>query len=69
MLQGMSPKRAMAFVYSFDLLPQEAFCIVACDIRRNSCVQVAQKLFVSEETVTRRRRAGYKKIWDGIKTT
>lgn len=61
-LQKMPPKQAVAYVLEFDLPPQEAFCIVECDIKKRSCVEVGQRLFVSPETVKRRRRSGYAKI-------
>lgn len=61
-LQKMPPKQAVAYVLEFDLPAQEAFCIVECDIKKRSCVEVGQRLFVSPETVKRRRRSGYAKI-------
>lgn len=61
-LQKMPPKTAVAYVLAFDLPAQEAFCIVECDIKKRSCVEVGQRLYVSPETVKRRRRSGYAKI-------
>lgn len=61
-IKTMAPPRAVEFVAAFDLPPQEAFCIIECDVRKRSCVEVSQRLYTSEETVKRRRRAGYEKM-------
>lgn len=37
----MAPKRTVAYVLSFELPPSEAACIIECDVRQKSCVQVA----------------------------
>lgn len=61
-LQKMPPKQAAAYVQEFDLPPQEQFCIIECDVKRRSCVEVGQHLYVSPETVWRRRKDGYAKM-------
>lgn len=47
---------------SFDLPAQEQYCIIECDVRKRSCVEVGRTLYVSPETVWRRRRSGYAKM-------
>lgn len=61
-LREMPPREALDLVYGYDLPPQETFCIVECDIRRRSCLEVGQMLYTSPETVWRRRRDAYAKM-------
>lgn len=61
-LREMNPREALDLVYGYDLPPQETFCIVECDIRKHSCVEVSRMLYASPETVWRRRRSGYAKM-------
>lgn len=68
MLQGMAPKRAIAWIQSFDLPQEEAQCIAECDVRRRSCVEQAFRMNVSVDVVKRRRRAAYSKMADGLRT-
>lgn len=67
MLQGMAPKRAIAWIQSFELLPEEAFCLRECDVRGKSCVEAAFSLHVSPETIKKYRRRAYGKMADGMK--
>nr|DAK79334.1 MAG TPA: Sigma factor AlgU negative regulatory factor, TRANSCRIPTION.96A [Caudoviricetes sp.] len=66
-LQRMAPARATEYVAAVGLPPAEAFCIIECDIKGKSCLQVADALFASVEYVKRSRRRGYAKIVDHIK--
>lgn len=68
MLQGMAPKRAIAWIQSFDLPQEEAQCIAECDVRRRSCVEQAFRMNVSVDVVKRRRRTAYSKMADGLRT-
>lgn len=61
----MAPKRAVAYVLSFELPADEAACIIECDVRRKSYTQVCETLHLSPEAVNRCRRRAYKKIADG----
>lgn len=61
-LQTMPPKQAAAYVQAFELPTQEAFCIIECDVRKRSCIEVGRVLYVSPETVWRRRKDGYAKM-------
>lgn len=63
----MAPKRAVAYILSFELPPDEAYCLIECDVRGKSRVEVAEMLHVSPEYVKTRRRRAYSKIADGIK--
>ena len=65
----MAPKRAVAYILSFELPSDEAACLIECDVRRKSRVEVAETLHVSPEYVMTRRRRAYSKIADGIKNT
>lgn len=66
-LSAMAPKRAVAYIRSFDLPPDEAACLIECDVRRRSCVQVAQMLHLSVDGLAKLRRRAYQKIADGEK--
>ena len=67
MLHGMAPKRAIAWIQSFELPPHETLCLRECDVRGKSCVETAFSLHVSPETVKKYRRRAYGKIEDGMK--
>ena len=66
-LSSMAPKRAVAYILSFELPQDEAYCLIECDVRGKSRVEVAETLHVSPEYVKTRRRRAYSKIADGIK--
>lgn len=40
-------------------------CLVECDVRGRSCVQVAQMLHLSVDGLAKIRRKAYRKIADG----
>ena len=40
-------------------------CLVECDVRGRSCVQVAQMLHLSVDGLAKLRRKAYRKIADG----
>ena len=61
----MAPKRAVAYVLSFELPADEAACLIECDVRRKSYAQVCEALHLSPEAVNRCRRRAYQKIADG----
>lgn len=67
-LRSMAPQRAIDYIAALDLPGDEAFCIIACDVKQQSRQQVANRLFASVEYVKKRRRNGYQKIADHIKT-
>lgn len=64
-LSAMAPKRAVAYILSFDLPADEAACIIECDVRRKSYAQVCEALHLSPEAVNRCSRRAYQKIADG----
>lgn len=39
----MAPRRAVEYILSLELPPEEAACIIERDVRRKSCVQVAME--------------------------
>lgn len=61
----MAPKRAVAYILSLELPVDEAACIIECDVRGRSCVQVAQMLHLSVDGLAKIRRKAYSKIADG----
>lgn len=61
----MAPTRAVAYILSLELPADEAACIIECDVRGRSCVQVAQTLHLSVDGLAKLRRRAYKKIADG----
>lgn len=65
----MAPKRAVAYILSFELPADEAACIIECDVRRKSYAQVCEALHLSPEAVNRCRRRAYKKSQMGKKST
>lgn len=65
-LSRMAPQRAVDYGKAFDLPPMEEACIIECDVRGRSCVDVAMDLFVSPDTIKNCRRRAYGKIADGI---
>ena len=58
----MAPKRAVEYIRSFELPPDEASCLIECDVRGKSCVQVAFDMSLSPDTVKKYRRRAYRKI-------
>lgn len=58
----MAPKRAVAYILSFELPDDEAYCLIECDVRRKSCVQVAFERNLSVDAVKKYRRRAYHKI-------
>ena len=63
-LQSMAPKRAIAYVMSAQLPPDEAVCVIECDVKRKSYCETALLLNVSPETVKRCRKRAYQKFAD-----
>ena len=61
-LSAMAPKRAVAYVLSFELPADEAACIIECDVRQKSCVQVAMERSLSVDAVKKYRRRAYRKM-------
>lgn len=55
----MAPQRAIDYIAALDLPGDEAFCIIACDVKQQSRQQVANSLFASVEYVKKRRRDEY----------
>lgn len=64
-LSAMSPRRAIDMIHSYDLPPDESACLIECDVRGRSYVQVCESLHLSPEAVKRARRRAYAKIADG----
>lgn len=66
LLSSMSPRRAVDYIQSFQLRPDEEAVLIECDVRGLSYVQAAGKLNLSTDTIKRRRQSAYSKIADEI---
>lgn len=66
LLSSMSPRRAVDYVQSFQLRPDEEAALIECDVRGLSYIQAADKLNLSTDTIKRRRQSAYGKIADEI---
>ena len=64
-LSAMAPRRAVIYIQSFDLPPDEMACLVECDVRGRSLVQVAAQLHMSVDGLAKLRRRAYRKLADG----
>jgi DNA-directed RNA polymerase specialized sigma24 family protein len=61
-LSAMAPRRAIEYILSLELPPDETACIIECDVRRKSCVQVAIEHNLSVDAVKKYRQRAYHKI-------
>lgn len=66
LLQEMGPRRAESYIRAFDLRDDEAQYIIEREVLQKSIQQIAAKHNVSQETVKRRRKSGFRKIADQI---
>lgn len=66
MLGSMAPKRAVAYIREQELPEDEELCLIECDVRKKSYLQVGALLCVSPEVIKRKRRAAFAKIADGM---
>lgn len=66
LLSSMSPRRAVDYIQSFQLRPDEEAVLIECDVRGLSYIQAADKLNLSPDTIKRRRQSAYRKIADEI---
>lgn len=66
LLQSMSPKRAISYIKSFELPPEEELFLIECDVRCLSYTQAAKKHNFTPEVIKRRRQKAYSKISDEI---
>lgn len=66
MLNSMAPKRAISYIKSFKLRPDEESVLIECDVNGLSYIQAARKLNFSPEEIKERKRRAYSKISDEI---
>lgn len=66
LLSSMSPRRAVGYIQSFQLRPDEEAVLVECDVRGLSYIQAADKLHISPDAIKERKRRAYSKIADEI---
>lgn len=66
LLTTMNPRRAVAYIKAFELPQDEETALIECDVRGKSCVQAAEILHVSADTVKRYRKRAYRKITNDI---
>lgn len=69
LLSSMAPARAAQAVRLVGLPPDEETAVLAVDVHGQSCLQAAERLHVSVDTVKRLRRSAYRKLQDEIYTT
>lgn len=69
LLSSMAPARAAQAVRLVGLPPDEETAVLAVDVHGQSCLQTAERLHVSVDTVKRLRRPAYRKLQDEIYTT
>lgn len=69
LLSSMAPARAAQAVRLVGLPPDEETAVLAVDVHVQSCLQPAERLHVSVDTVKRLRRSAYRKLQDEIYTT
>lgn len=62
----MAPKRAIAYIRSFELPEEEETFLIECDVRRKSYIQAASDHATTPETIKRRRQRAYSKIIDQL---
>lgn len=66
LLSSMAPRRAVGYIQSFQLRPDEEAVLVECDVRGLSYIQAADKLHLSPEAIKDRKRRAYSKIADEL---
>jgi DNA-directed RNA polymerase specialized sigma24 family protein len=66
LLQSMSPRRAVGYIQSFQLPDEEEQALIECDVRGKSCVQAADGLCTTPDTIKRRRQRAYRKMADAM---
>ena len=69
LLSSMAPARAAQAVRLVGRPPDEETAVLAVDVHGQSCLQTAERLHVSVDTVKRLRRSAYRKLQDEIYTT
>lgn len=65
-ISTMAPRRAEAYIRSFELPEEEAESLIQCDVRCLSYIQAAEQLHISPEALKKRRRRAFAKIADDI---
>ena len=69
LLSSMAPAREAQAVRLVGLPPDEEAAVLAVDVHGQSCLQTAERLHVSVDTVKRLRRSAHRKLQDEIYTT
>lgn len=69
LLSSMAPARAAQAIRLVGLPPDEETAVLAVDVHGQSCLQTAERLHVSVDTVKRLRRSAYRKLQDEIYAT
>lgn len=60
------PLQRVAFIRSFGLTEEEESCILLKEVRGHSVTQISDRLRCSPQTVYRRRKSGFLKIYQSI---
>lgn len=67
LISEMGPRRAESYIRAFDLRDDEIIYIVEREAKNKSIIEIAREHNVSEETVKRRRKDGFRKISEQLK--
>lgn len=66
LISSMAPKRAIAYIKSFELPPEEELFLIEHDVRGKSYVQIAQEHNCSVDVINAKRNKAFSKIADAI---
>lgn len=66
LLTSMAPTRAVSYIRAFELPEDEEICLVECDVKRLSAVQVAMRMGMTPDTVKKKRQRAFAHIADAI---
>ena len=67
LLCTMAPKRAVAYIQSFELPEEEERYLIECDVKDKSYTQVAEEFHTTPAVLKEKRRRAFHKISDAIK--
>lgn len=66
LINQQPPLKRVAFIQSFGLTEEEESCILLKEVRGKSIIQISDTLNCSPQTVYRRRKSGFLKIYKSL---
>lgn len=66
LIRQKPPLQMVRFVKSFGLTLEEEECILLLEVKGKSILQISNQLHCSEQTVRRRRKSGFNKIYKSL---